>query len=526
MNTFPSGFPLQVDPSIPSPRLRIAVNTGSCGLALGAGQLVTLWRSTLTGKNGEVEIYGAGCDGACFQAYGAREISGTGEEYRLGSPDTDVSPFGGLSRASSFQETPFYAGQRRRLLANCGRIDPLSIDSAIDHGAYRGLWRALTALTPEAVIDEIDAADLRGRGGAYFPTGRKWRSARGFPEPRFIVVNAEEGEPAVFKDRHLIEGDPHLLIEGLLIAAYATGASKGFIYLNGIAHNARRTLRIALDQARQRGILGERVLGADFAFEVELRSGAGGYVLGEESVLLNSIEGRRSVPRTRPPFPTEAGLWASPTVINNAETLCNVPLILREGVERFREGAGANGAGTKLVSLSGAVQRPGLVEVAMGTSLRTVVFDIGGGAPEGKRITGVVAGGPSGGLLSVDSLDIPARPGALHASGAVLGSGGLVVLDDSLPVVEVVRHLTEYNRNESCGKCTPCREGSDQMLEILARAAQGEAGADDLDRLLFLGEVATSASLCGLGQMAANPITSALNQFPDAFAAAFGREGR
>jgi NADH:ubiquinone oxidoreductase subunit F (NADH-binding) len=268
-------------------------------------------------------------------------------------------------------------------------------------------------------------------------------------------------------------------------------------------------------------LIGKQILGTEFSFEVEVRSGAGGYVLGEESVLLNGIEGWRSVPRTRPPFPTEAGLWASPTVINNVETLCNVPRILRDGVESYRQDAGPNGSGTKLVSLSGAVKRPGLVEIAMGTSLKDVVFEIGGGAPDGRRIVGVLAGGPSGGFLSLDGLDTAARPGALTASGAVLGSGGIVVLDETMPIVEIVRHLTEYNRDESCGKCTPCREGTDHMLEILTRAANGSATAGDLERLLFLGEVATSASLCGLGQMAPNPITSAVDQFGEQLRAAF-----
>lgn len=517
-------FPLTTTAGRPaSPR--ILVNAGACGLALGAGALIGRLQET-TGSR--AEVVQAGCDGACFAAPAVTVLDPSGSMQRfdsvageridsmLSSIWSSLSPGAGPRR-----EADFFERQKRSLLANAGVIDPMQIESALAYGAYRGLWRALSEMTPEQVIDEVTASDLRGRGGAYFPTGTKWRSARGFAAPRYVVVNAEEGEPGVFKDRHLLEGDPHLLLEGLLIAAYAAGAAHGFIYVNGLAHGSRRCLVNAIEQARERGIIGERVLGTDFSFSVELRSGAGGYVLGEESVLLNSIEGERSVPRTRPPFPTEAGLWASPTVINNVETLCNVPLILLEGAARFREGEGECGSGTKLVSLSGSVRRPGLIEVAMGTTIREIVFGIGGGAPEGKRIAGVLAGGPSGGFLSADSLDIPARPGALHGSGAVLGSGGLVVLDDSWPIIELVRHLTEYNRNESCGKCTPCREGTDQMVAILERASRGDASPEDLERLLYLGEVATSASLCGLGQMASNPITSALNQFEQQFRAAF-----
>ncbi|MGI8550019.1 MAG: NuoF family protein [Dehalococcoidia bacterium] len=515
-------FPLATRSSTATARPRLALNMGTCGLALGSIEVREQLRQPAEDRFDLIE---AGCDGGCFQAPAVTIQNASGETRRLLLPATagvqELLDQVGEASSEPSSEADFYPRQKRSLLANCGVIDATSIDRALERGAYRGLWRALSEITPEAVIDDVEASELRGRGGAYFPTGRKWRSARDYPGAHYVVVNAEEGEPAVFKDRHLMEGDPHLLLEGLLIAGYAVGASRGFIYINGLARLSRIRIDRAIEQARQRGIFGEHVLGSDFAFDVELRSGAGGYVLGEESVLLNSIEGHRSVPRTRPPYPVEAGLWASPTVINNVETLCNVTMIMREGVAKFREGAGPNGAGTKLVSLSGAVRRPGLVEVAMGATMREIVFGIGGGAAEGKQIIGVLAGGPSGGFLSLESLDTPARPGALHGSGAVLGSGGLVVLDDSLPIVEIVRHLTEYNRNESCGKCTPCREGTDQMLEILTRATVGAAGEADLERLVFLGDVATNASLCGLGQMAPNPITSALNQFEQEFRAAF-----
>ena len=513
-------FPLRTGP--PS-RPRLAVNTGTCGRALGSVVLLQALRDAAS----DYDVTEAGCDGACFQAPTVSVIVPGQAPRRLSEVSADTAG-GLLKQLSSGGEPPaesaFLAGQTRSLLARCGIVDPTDIDSALGMGAYRGFWRALSAMSPEQVIDEVEASDLRGRGGAYFPTGRKWRSARGFPAPRYVVVNAEEGEPGVYKDRHLMEGDPHLLIEGVLIAAYAVGAERAFIFINGLAEGSRTRVELALEQARAMGLIGRQILASDFSVDVEIRSGAGGYVLGEESVLLNGIEGWRSVPRTRPPFPTEAGLWASPTVINNVETLCNVAIVLRDGAEAYRQGSGENGTGTKLVSLSGAVKRPGLVEIAMGTSLRDVVNGIGGGVLDGHELTGVLAGGPSGGFLAAAALDTPARPGPLTSSGAVLGSGGMVVLDESLPIIEIVRHLTEYNRNESCGKCTPCREGTDRMLEILTRAASSGASPSDLEQLLFLGEVATSASLCGLGQMAPNPITSAVDQFGDHIRAAFGAD--
>jgi NADH:ubiquinone oxidoreductase subunit F (NADH-binding) len=518
-------FPLAVEQ--PSGRPRLAVNTGTCGRALGSVDLLTGLRG-LAGSR--YDVAEAGCDGACFEAPSvvATMPGKSPRRFANFAPDDAARLLNELETGDKDppdSNTPFFTDQRRSLLARCGVVDPTEIGSALAAGSYRGLWRALSTMTPEQVIDEVEAADLRGRGGAYFPAGRKWRSARGFAAPRYVAVNAEEGEPGAFKDRHLMEGDPHLLLEGVLIAAYAAGAERAFIFINGLAHGSRQCLELALRQAYERGLAGRNILGSGYSVEVEIRSGGGGYVLGEESVLLNGIEGWRSVPRTRPPFPTEAGLWASPTVINNVETLCNVPGILRDGVDAYREGSGSNGTGTKLVSLSGAVKRPGLVEIAMGTSLRNVILQIGGGAPDGRTLIGVLAGGPSGGFLSAASLDTPARPGPLTSSGAVLGSGGMVVLDETFPIVEVVRHLTEYNRNESCGKCTPCREGTDHMLAILTRAAASGAAPSDLERLLFLGEVAASASLCGLGQMAPNPITSAVDQFGDQIRSAFTGAG-
>ena len=408
----------------------------------------------------------------------------------------------------------FWTAQRRLLLGNTGEADPESLDAYLAGGGYTGLERALS-MTPEEVIDEVLRAGLLGRGGAYFPAGRKWQSARAAPGGvRYVVVNAEEGEPGVYKDRHIMEGDPHLLIEGLLVAGYASGASKGYIYINAEARLSERRVRLAVEQARAAGLVGSDILGSAFEFEIEVRRGAGGYVCGEETTLLNTIEGQRRAPRLRPPFPTESGLFAMPTVINNVETLCNAAVVLTDGAEAYAE-IGEGASGTKLISLSGAVRRPGLVEVPMGTTLRTIVYDIGGGARDGGRVAGVVAGGPSGGLLPEPMLDEPIQPGLMHPSGAVLGAGGIVVLDGSMPTLDIVRELASYNAAESCGKCTPCREGAPRMVEILDRMAPRGSAADAAE-LRELAHVVAAASLCGLGQMAGGPIVSALDLFaPD-----------
>lgn len=415
----------------------------------------------------------------------------------------------------------FWSGQRRTILSNTGDIDPENIDAYLLRGGYTGLENAL-ALEPDGVIDKVIQADLRGRGGAYFPTGRKWQSARSVSAAaRYVVANAEEGEPGIYKDRHLLEGDPHSLIEGLLITGYAIGATKGYIYINAEAGLSTHRIQRGLEQARAAGIVGQQVLGSSFNFDVQVRQGAGGYVCGEETTLLSTIEGQRRVPRLRPPFPTEAGLFAMPTVINNVETLCNVTFVLTNGPEAY-QAIGDTTTGTKIISLSGAVSRPGLVEVPMGTSIHTIVYDIGGGARDGGDVAGVVAGGPSGGLLPAALLDEPIRPGLIHPSGATLGSGGVIVLDNSVPIADVVQELASYNAKESCGKCTPCREGTPRMVDILARMRGGSSAADAAE-LRELTQVVASASLCGLGQMAGGPILSALDLFPDEFLS--GRRG-
>ncbi len=370
--------------------------------------------------------------------------------------------------------------------------------------AYSGLSVA-RSMSPAAATDVVVAAGLLGRGGAYFPTGRKWQTARALPGPRFLVVNAEEGEPGVFKDRLLLEHDPHLLVEGLLIAAHAIEAVRVFVYVNGEARDAAVSLGAALAEARLAGLAA--------GVEIEVRRGAGGYVCGEESVILNSIEGERAVPRIKPPLPVERGLWGRPTVINNVETLANLLSIFRDGVEAFRAVGTEAQPGTKILSLSGAVRTPGVYEVPLGTTLRAVLEGLGGGPPPGREWRAVLCGGPSGGLLPPSAFDVPLLGGSLDPGGAALGAGGIVAIDNSMPIAEVVGHLASYNAAESCGKCTPCREGAPRMRDLLRGLASGSAPPDVIELLDALDEAMSAASLCGLGQMAPLPYRSARTHF-------------
>lgn len=394
----------------------------------------------------------------------------------------------------------------RRVTGRCGVIDPTSLAAARAAGSYEGL-AAARRLSPAEVTASVLASGLQGRGGAYFPAGRKWDTARAYPAPRYLVVNAEEGEPGVFKDRYLIENDPHVLVESLLIAAHAVEAERVFVYLNGEAALAANRLEGALAEAEQAGLME--------ATAVEVRRGAGGYVCGEESVILSSIEGDRAVPRLRPPLPVEAGLWGRPTVINNVETLANLPYILRGGPEAFRAIGTESHPGTKIICLSGAISRPGVYEVPFGTPMRAVLEDLGGGPPAGRKLVAVVCGGPSGGLLPASKFDTPIAGGALDSGGAALGAGGIVVIDDSMPVREVVYHLAAYNAAESCGKCTPCREGAPRMRDLIGALGTAGAPANAIELLDLLDEALANASLCGLGQLAPLPYRSARTHFLD-----------
>ncbi len=483
-------------------RVRIAVADALCARAAGtAAAEVALLAAAQAAGAGPLLIR-TGCDGNCH-AHGSITVrAADGSEGRFARVKrADAGRVVAALRGGLAPEAEPYPGQVRRVLRNCGVIDPESLDEALAAGAYLGLEQA-RALPPAGVVERVRAAGLRGRGGAYFPTAVKWATALALPAPRYLVVNAEEGEPGVFKDRHLMESDPHALLEGMLIAAHALEVERIFLYINGQAALAAARMEQALIEAGAAGLLG--------SVGIEVYRGAGGYVCGEESVILNSIEGERPVPRPRPPLPVEAGLWGRPTVINNVETLAGLPLILTEGPEAFRQAGTADFPGTKLISLSGAVQRPGLYEVALGTPVRRVIELCGGGVQPGQTLTAAILGGPSGGFLPAELLDAPLVPGTMHPSGAVLGAGGIVVLDERTPVATALRELTAYNATESCGKCTPCREGTARALALLE---SGPLTPERRAELLALCEVMQTASLCGLGQMAPGPIRSALQLF-------------
>ena len=501
-------------------KTRVALQIGHCSQAVGATEVADALAESLPEN---AYLVTAGCDGACFDAPQVVATDPSGAQHRF----AHVTPDSARKIATDFLsgssgDAAFFDGQHRVTLDLCGQLDATGIDDYILHGGYAGLARALD-MAPEQVIEEVKASGLRGRGGAYFPAAVKWEGARAVDnEPRYLVVNSEEGEPGIFKDRHLMEGLPHRIIEGALIAAYASGIHQAYIYINAEADLSAQRMVDAVEQAHEHGLLGKDILGSGYSVEFEIRRGAGGYVCGEETTLLNTMEGYRREPRLRPPFPTESGLWAKPTVINNTETLASVPFILAKGAQEFANIGTKTEKGTKIISLSGSVQRPGLAEVPMGTTLRQIVYDIGGGTPEGHTLAALAVGGPSSGVFPPSMLDTPIAPGLLHDSGVMLGAGGVIALDECMDIMEVVRKLAAYNASESCGKCTPCREGTPKIVESIDRLMSGHGSPADLDELRDLAQVVNAASLCGLGQAAGNPISSALYFFGDQLALTAG----
>jgi NADH-quinone oxidoreductase subunit F len=401
----------------------------------------------------------------------------------------------------------------RIVLENCGIVDPLCIDDYLDRDGYSALRTCLEQLTPEQVIDTISVARLRGRGGAGFPTAVKWSLAHRRPEPKYVICNGDEGDPGAFMDRLVLESDPHRVIEGLAIAAYAIGAAEGFFYIRAEYPHAVRHIREAIRQAEERGFLGERVMGSDFSLRFEVREGAGAFVCGEETALIASLEGKRGMPRLRPPYPVEQGFRGRPTVINNVETLASVPWILRHGGEAYAALGTESSKGTKVFALAGKVRHGGLIEVPMGMTIRQIVDGPGGGVPEGRQLKAVQLGGPSGGCLPARLADTPVDYEALIASGAIMGSGGLVVLDDRDCMVDIARFFLRFTCHESCGKCTFCRIGTRRMLEILDRLCEGQGHPEDLANLEELSDRVSRNSLCGLGQTAPNPVLTALRYF-------------
>jgi NADH:ubiquinone oxidoreductase subunit F (NADH-binding)/(2Fe-2S) ferredoxin/NAD-dependent dihydropyrimidine dehydrogenase PreA subunit len=536
-------------------RPQILVGIATCALAAGAQDTFDALAAALedAGLADQFEVHRVGCVGRCsleplvevrppdapprmYVKIGpdqAREI--VQRDLVGGEPISDWLIDGGrrpegpspdgvpeiINRFTrDWQHLGFFCRQLRIALRNIGRIDPESLDDALAVGAYRALAKALDEMTPEQVIETLKASGLRGRGGAGFPTGLKWeltRKASG--EPKYVICNADEGDPGAFMDRSALEGDPHAIIEAMMIAGYAIGSREGFIYVRAEYPLAVKRLQMALEQARARQLLGPNVLGADFGFEIDLRLGAGAFVCGEETALIASIEGKRGMPRPRPPYPAESGLWGRPTVINNVETLANVAPIILLGADWFASIGTEKSKGTKVFALAGNVQNTGLIEVPMGVTLRDIVFDIGQGIPDGREFKAAQTGGPSGGCLPSACLDTLIDYESLRAAGSIMGSGGLIVMDDSNCMVDIAKFFLGFTEDESCGKCTPCREGTKRMLETLERITAGNGEEMDILRLERLGRVAQRAALCGLGQGAPNPVLSTLRHFRDEYEA-------
>ncbi len=509
--------------------------------ALGALDVCNAMEKVIAQRklSGRVRVVRVGCLGFCSGAV-AVEIglpAGQGVFYQKVKPDDvpeiiETTALGGevIERLCYHDDSgtpvplkrdiPFYKHQERLVLRNCGVVDPRSLEDAIANGAYQAAAKALSKSSPDEVIREVSASGLRGRGGAGFPTGRKWQFARAAKgKPKYVICNADEGDPGAFMDRALLEGDPHLIIEGMIIGAYAIGASKGYIYVRAEYPVAIEHTAMALEQARECGLLGGNVLGGGFDFDIEIRKGAGAFVCGEETALIASIEGRRGMPRSRPPFPAVSGLFGKPTNINNVETWANVPRIMEIGAKAYAKIGTSGSKGTKIFALAGKVNNTGLVEVPMGTSLREIIFDVGGGVPNGKEFKAAQIGGPSGGCVPAEHLDIALDYDSVQKIGAIMGSGGLIVMDESTCMVEIARFFTNFVQEESCGKCVPCRIGTKRMLEILTRLTQGSAEQSEVDQLTDLGEMVRAASLCGLGQTAPNPVLSTIRYFRDEYQA-------
>ncbi|HHV10946.1 MAG TPA: NADH-quinone oxidoreductase subunit NuoF [Clostridiales bacterium] len=417
-------------------------------------------------------------------------------------------------------DIPFYKKQTRTVLDHCGQIDATSINEYFAIGGYAALEKALFEMSPDDIVDEISESNLRGRGGGGFPTGRKWSQVKRQKEAKkYVVCNGDEGDPGAFMDRSIMEGDPHRMLEGMMIAGLACGASEGYIYVRAEYPMAVSRLKAAIEQATQYGLLGDNILGTGFSFRLHINRGAGAFVCGEGSALTASIEGKRGMPRVKPPRTVEQGLFDKPTVLNNVETYANVPLIITNGAAWYKQVGPENSPGTKAFALTGNIENTGLIEVPMGTALKEIIFDVGGGMRDGRKFKAVQIGGPSGGCLTKEHMDLPLDFDSLKKAGAMIGSGGLVVMDENTCMVEVARFFMNFTQNESCGKCVPCREGTKRMLAILERIVEGKGEEGDIDLLLELADTISSTALCGLGKSAAFPVVSTIKYFRDEYEA-------
>ena len=423
-------------------------------------------------------------------------------------------------KVNTQHEMSFYKKQKRIALRNCGLINPELISEYIAYRGYEAIGRCITEKTPQDVIDEIKLSGLRGRGGGGFSTGLKWEfTKKPVSDIKYIVCNADEGDPGAFMDRSILEGDPHSIIEAMAVAGYAVGASKGFVYIRAEYPLAIKRLRHAINEAREHGLLGDNIMGTSFSFDIEIKYGAGAFVCGEETALIHSIEGQRGEPTTKPPFPAESGLWDKPTCVNNVETLANVPAILLEGASWFNAIGSETSKGTKVFALAGKINNVGLVEVPMGITLREIIYEIGGGIKDGKEFKAVQTGGPSGGCITKDQLDVKIDYESLGAIGSMMGSGGMIVMDEDNCMVDIAKFYLEFTVEESCGKCTPCRVGNKRLHEMLTKISEGKGTMEDLDAMRELAQTIKDTSLCGLGQTAPNPVLSTLNFFEDEYIA-------
>ncbi len=524
---------------MPIYRSHVLVCTGTGCASSGSHEVIEKFKSEIEkkGLSDEILVVPTGCHGMCemgpivvvypegtfYCRVSPEDVSEITEEHlykgriveRLLYTGTEEKP-----KVPHYKDIPFYGKQHRVALANCGYINPDSIDEYISRDGYVALAKVLKEMTPGDVIEEVKTSGLRGRGGGGFPTGLKWSfCAKSQGDKKYVICNADEGDPGAFMDRSILEGDPHAVIEGMLIGAYAMGANEGYIYCRAEYPLAIKHLNTAIAQAEEYGLLGQNILGTDFSFDLHVKEGAGAFVCGEETALMGSIEGQRGMPRPRPPFPAVSGLWGKPTNINNVETWADVPPVLRNGGEWYASMGTEKSKGTKVFALTGKVKHTGLVEVPMGITLREVVMEIGGGILNDKKFKAVQIGGPSGGCLTEEHLDIPISYESLAEVGAIMGSGGLVVMDEDNCMVDVAKFFLEFTQAESCGKCTPCREGTKQMLLLLDKITRGEGTLEDLVTLENLAQMVKDMSLCGLGQTAPNPVLTTLRYFRDEYEA-------
>ena len=520
-------------------RSHVMVCGGTGCTSPGSDQIAKAFEDEIlaTGLENEVKVIRTGCFGLCalgpivviypegsfYSMVKEEDVKEIVDEHLLkGRPVTRLlydETVAEDNTVKSLDDTAFYKKQMRIALRNCGVINPENIDEYIAFDGYQALGKVLTEMTPDDVIQTILDSGLRGRGGAGFPTGRKWQLASGNRGnvQKYVCCNADEGDPGAFMDRSVLEGDPHVVIEAMAIAGYAIGASQGYVYIRAEYPIAVHRLQVAIDQAREYGLLGNNIFGTDFCFDLDIKLGAGAFVCGEETALMTSIEGKRGEPRPRPPFPAVKGLFGKPTILNNVETYANVTWILNHGADKFAAIGTPKSTGTKVFALGGKITNTGLVEIPMGTPLRTVIEDIGGGCPNGKKFKAAQTGGPSGGCIPASLIDTPMDYESLGAIGSMMGSGGLIVMDEDTCMVDIAKFFLEFTVDESCGKCTPCRVGTKRLLELLNKITDGKGTMEDLDKITELAEFIKSNSLCGLGQTAPNPVLSTLRYFRDEY---------